>query len=189
MTALGPWTVPDGDPLLSRAQTALPLLRPKVIDAFKPGQIVLQSTFRPRQAPVWAWGFTPTRTETWVANNHPYVIAEYTCNHELAHTFDPLFLTAADRKVLMQKMGLVVSGTTDAQINLQWRRGSYTSHACYVPREGFADCFAKAQAQAPGAPQDPATNGFRNVLPHFYKIGIAPADFPWFLEFLKGIVP
>ncbi len=184
MTIVGPWTIPDGDPLLSKAQAALPFLRPKVIDAFTPGQVTLQSSMPPKRAPSWAWGFTPGITSTWVSVRHPYVIAEYTCNHELGHTFDSLFLSPADRRTLMEEMGLTVPvDATDKQINAQWRTGRYTSSECYVPREGFADCFAKAQAQAPLSPDDPAANGFRNVLPNFYKVH--PQDYAWFLQFLK----
>lgn len=187
-TVLGPWRIPAADPLLPDAQKALTFLRPKVVDAFTPGQVLLQSTLRPRQAPAWAWGYAPTLLENWVSTSHPFVIAGYTCNHELGHAFDSLYLTPSDRKALMLKMGVPLpANVTDGQINLQWRRGSYTDKACYVAREGFADAFAKAQAQAPASPDDPAANGFRNVLPHFYKVNIAAADFPWFLGFIKAV--
>ncbi len=81
-------------------------------------------------------------------------------------------------------MGVPVRvGMTDKQIFYLWKSGTYTSKECTVPREGFADVYAKAQAQAPLAPDDPAANGFRNVLPNFYKVH--PQDFAWFLQFLK----
>lgn len=187
-TIVGPWTVPDGDPVLDNAMAALPLLRPKVIDLYAPGQILLQSLNRPKRAPQWAWGYTPSVKSNWVSEKHPYVIEEYTINHELGHPFDTLYLIPADRVVLMRQMGLTVpDGLTDAQINRLWNRGSYTSKACYVPREGFADAFAKAQAQAPLAPVDPKANGFVNVLPHFYKVGFTPDQYPWFLGFIKAL--
>ena len=189
-TILGPWHLPENDPLITNAQRALTFLRPKVIDAFTPGQVLLQSTLRPRLAPSWAWGYTPAQLENWVSRKHPYVIEEYTVNHELGHCFDSLLLTPTDRKVLMLRMGVpLADDLTDGQINLQWRRGSYTDSACFVPREGFADAFAKAQAQAPASPDDPAENGFRNVLPNFYKTNIAATDFRWFLRYIKAVDP
>jgi hypothetical protein len=188
VTVLGPWQIPDGDPVLADAQAAFPLLRPKVIDAFALGEITLQSIAKPKRAPAWAWGFAPSRRELWVDAENPYVIAAYVCNHELGHSFDSKFLDPVDRSVLMTRMGVSVPiDATDAQIQALWARGSYTAKSCFVPREGFADAFAKAQAQAPGAPDDPKANGFVNVLPHFYKVNIAPADFPWFLSFIKVV--
>ncbi len=188
MVIVGPWTVPDGDPLLPKAQSALPFLRPKVIDAFTPGQVLLQSTVKPPRTPKWAWGLTPRTNAAWVALHHSFVIEEYVCNHETFHTFDPLYLTPADRKTIMEEMGVPIPVTmgvplTDKQINRLWKSGTYNSQSCTVPEEGAADAFAKAQAQAPLAPTDPAANGFRNVLPNFYKVH--PQDYAWFLQFLK----
>lgn len=190
-TIVGPWHIPQGDPVLDNARAALPLLRPRVIDAFTPGAILLQSTNRPPRTPSWAWGLTPWSRENWVSEKHPYVIEEYSCNHELGHCFDDLFLTPADRVVLMAHMGITVPvGSTDKQIAALWKKGKYDGSVCFVPREGFADAFAKSQAQAPAAPLDPKANGFLNVLPHFFTrfINLAdPAEATWFLRFIKAI--
>ncbi len=173
MQVVGPYKVRDDDLVLPYTKDALELLDPEIVAKDVDARVFVQSTNPPAGTPVWAWGFTPKSTKVWVNLTNPYVDVVYSINHEYGHTWDMAYLLQSTRREFMKLMVNVVTGEPVKG----WNSGDYTSQACYVPAEAFADAFAKAQG-----------NGeFRRVLPRFFKVRVPRANYPAFLNLLGSI--
>lgn len=170
---VGPFHIRASDPVLNYAEDAVSLLDDRIIDKDIQGRVLLQSTNRPRGTPEWAWGYNPSVDKCWINLDNAFVEVEYSINHEYAHTFDTKFLTPILRKDFMAMM---INVNSNEPVKF-WNKGIYTPKGCFVPREAFADAFAKAQAGGE----------FKRILSRFFKVRVPRSAYIIFLDKLESL--